>query len=588
MFGGAPLYLCDGRLKSVKVTTERLEGSRVGFDMVFEQAEVDKAMDKVYRRLVNKVNVPGFRPGKAPRYMVERVLGREAMMEDALNDILPDALKQALTENADLELIGEPEPDVVSLDPLTVRLVMDVMPTAELPADYRNIRVAVESVSVSDEELNRNLAMLQGQQTKWRFPEPERAAQLGDRAHVDIQGFTSAGPLTDKVQHDVLDLNPAEEGGNVLPALLEGVLGMKPGDDKDIATTFPEDYGNEALRGADVTFHVKLVELQEPEHRPSLDEVAQQEGDADAAALRDRIRGEITKQREERARTKQLDEILRQLNEQVKIDIPQALVQDGIERRVKELEERLSQQKIKLTQYLGYLGKTRSELEEEYRPEVERDTKTSLVVQSFAQREDITVSDEEAHAEAEHTIEMAIKTTLEREDIDMAADANDTTAAIASEMIADDGTAAEANSDSASADREEQANAIRARLMPMLDEDEFLDGIRTRLLNHKIEERLLAIANGEEPPLPANSGGEATTDSSEKSEAHGNDEASNDTNAEGTALTPTALAEQQQTAGASQVDGTQEAPAASDSPALDPTNAPTSAQTDRAKEQNPL
>jgi trigger factor len=571
----------------VKVTTERLEGSRVGFDMVFEPAEVDKAMDKVYRRLVNKVNVPGFRPGKAPRYMVERVIGRDTMLEEALGDIMPDALKQALDENSDLKLLGEPEPEVQNLDPLTVRLVMQVMPQVELPADYRSIRVPAAPVEVSDAEVTRAIGQLQSQQTKWSFPETERTAQLGDRAHVDIQGFTGEGPLSSKVQHDVLDLIPIEEGGSILPDLLDGIVGMKTGEEKDIATTFPEDYGDERLRGADVTFHVKLVEIQQGE-RPSLDDVAKAEGLADAEALRERIREQLTKEREERARSEQLDAMLRELNDRVDVALPQALVQDGVERRVKELEERLSRQKIKLSQYLGYLGKSRSDLEEEMRPEVERDTRTSLLIEQFAKREGLSVKEAEVRAEAERSIEAMIKSTLEQQEAEDEASAPPVADEVGDLDIEQTDTLLDAiaatpasSNEEAEATRQQRVAEVRQRLEPMLKNEDFLTSVATRMLNRGIEDRLLAIANGEQLPEPSADGDKA------EASASGSD-VTRDIEAEDTPLTPDELAEQQQTAGAIEVDGAREAPAESESPPLNPFNAPTSAQTDRAKEKNDL
>ncbi len=593
----------------MKVTTERLEGSRVGFDMVFEPAEVDKAMDKVYRRLVNKVNVPGFRPGKAPRYMVERVIGHEAMLEEAIEDILPDALKQALDENSDLELLGEPEPEVQNVDPLTVRLVMQVMPQVELPADYRSIRVPATPVEVSDADVTRAIGQLQSQQTKWSFPETERTAKRGDRAHVDIQGFTGEGPLSDKVQHDVLDLVPIEEGGSILPDLLDGIVGMKTGEEKDIATTFPEDYGDEQLRGADVTFHVTLVEIQQGE-RPSPDDVAKAQGLAGAEALRERTREQLTKVRAERARSEQLDSMLRELNDRADLALPEALVQDGIERRVKELEERLGQQKIKLNQYLGYLDKSRSDLEEEMRPEVERDTKTSLLIEQFAKRERLTVKEAEVRAEAERSIEAVINSTLEQQEAEDEASAPPIADEVSDLTLAQTDTVFDAvaasptpSSEEAVADRQQRVAEVRQRLESMLANEDFLTSVATRLLNRKIEDRLLAIANGEQLPEPSADGNEAETtarDASNKSEADDSSasdkaEANNDgtdvisdTEPEDTPLTPDQLAEQQQTAGATEVEGAREAPAESESPPLNPFNAPTSAQTDRAKEKNDL
>ncbi len=560
----------------MKVTTERLEGSRVGFDMEFEPDEVSKAMDKVYRRIVNKVNVPGFRPGKAPRYMVERVVGRETMLEDAISEILPDAMKQALDDNKDLDLIGEPESEIKSVDPLVVRVTMATMPQIELPTDYRSIRVPAEPVSVSEDDVARVLHQAQSQLAKWNFPDPERPAKLGDRVHVDVQGYTADGPLYRTVQKEVFDLLSDEEGNNLLPALRDGLIGMNVGEEKDVATTLPEDYAEERLRGADVTFHVKLIEVQEGE-RPSLDEVAQQEGLADEAALRQRVRERLTTQREERSRSQQVDAIIRELADRVDVELPHVLIQDGIQRRVEELEERLSQQKLKLNQYLGYIGKTRADLEAEMREEVARDTKTSLLIEQLAEREGIMVSDEEVRQEAERRIETAIKQTVEQQtaaftteaETDDADDMELAEPASAEEVTTEDeaeaeATATEGESEDVTAMMERM---VREQLGPMAQNEDYLDNVRREMLNHRIEDRLVAIASGDQLPEP---------------------NASEPAGAGEIALTPAALAEQQQTAGAGEFAGAQEAPAEADSPALNPINAPTSAQTDRADEMNDL
>lgn len=578
----------------MKVTSERLEGSRVGFDMEFEPDELNKAMDKVYRKLVNKVNIPGFRPGKAPRYMVERVIGREAMMEDAINEVLPDALKKAMADNPDLEFVGEPESDIKNQEPLTVRVIMQVMPSVELPADYREIRVHAVPVDVSDEEVTRSLASLQAERTKWRFPEHERPAKLGDRAHVDIQGFTADGPLTSKVQKDVLDLTPVEEGGNLLPDLLNGLVGMNVGEEKDIATTFPEDYGREDVRGQDVTFNVKLVEIQEPEERPSLEELAKEQNLADADALREQVRQQLTEQREKAAREHQLNDMLVELNNRVDVALPDALVQEGVERRVSEMEENLSRQKLKLNQYLGYLGKSRAEFEQELRPEVERDTKTSLLVEQFARREGITVSDEEVQQEAQRSLDAAIRASMKQQDLESVSDTaevdTDAMAAAASAELEQNEGEATASSDSEDDTFQQRYDAALQSLAPLLKDESYLDTFRSHLLNRKIEDRLLAIANGEElPPLSASDAeSEASAASSEDGETVSDSDSESSATTQETALTPDELAEQEQTAGAGEFAGAKEAPAESDAPPPPPIDAPTSGQTDRAKEENPL
>ncbi len=601
----------------MKTTTERLEGSRIALDIEVEAEQLNKAMDKVYRRLVNQVNVPGFRRGKAPRYMVERVVGREVMMDEAMHDIMPAALKQGLDSEPNLRPVGEPEAEMKSLDPFVIRVILEVMPDIQLPADYRDIRVDAPDTSITDTQIERVIKQLVGEATEWSFPAEERAARMGDRAHVDVQGFTAQGPLSAQVQHDVLDLISAEEGGDVLPDLLAGVVGMKPGDEKDIVTTFPDDYGNEELRGADVTFHIKLVELQEGT-RPELSAIAAKQGLADEAAMRENIRTELVARRETQGREAHLDQILEKMMESADFPVPASMVREELDERMKRLEAQLKEQKININQYLQYTGKTRKELEDDMRPDIERQSRVAMLVERLAEVEGIEVDDAEIEAELDTLIDSTTKSVI--------ADSKAQTAALASPDLSDDDVTAstedaepsESEATEATAPGEEATlpadftpdpstadampiasdevasdeaasdetapnvqsndflnNAIHSMVRQQFDTEETRDRLRSRLLNRKIEDRIIAIATGTASELPA------------ASMSSGSDETglaeTQDTTATADAQTPDQLAEAQQTAGGESDGATRQAPAASsDDEQLDE-NAPTSGQTDRAE-----
>lgn|GEM_PF-1444405 len=601
----------------MKTTTERLEGSRVALDIEVEAEQINKAMDKVYRRLVNQVNVPGFRRGKAPRYMVERVVGREVMMDEAMHDLMPAALKQGLDSEPNLRPVGEPEAEMKSLDPFVIRVILEVMPDIQLPADYRDIRVDAPDTSITDTQIERVIKQLVGEATEWSFPAEERAARMGDRAHVDVQGFTAQGPLSVQVQHDVLDLIPAEEGGDVLPDLLAGVVGMKPGDEKDIVTTFPDDYGNEELRGADVTFHIKLVELQEGT-RPELSAIAVKQGLANEAAMRENIRTELVARRETQGREAHLDQILEKMMASADFPVPSSMVREELDERMKRLEAQLKEQKINLNQYLQYTGKTRKELEDDMRPDIERQSRVAMLVERLAEVEGIEVDDAEIEAELDTLIDSTTKSVIadskaqtaalanpDLSDDDVTADTEDaeqseseaTEAAAPGEVAtlpadftpdpstqdampaaSEEATSEEAASDDTAPTAQSNDllnNAIRSMVRQQFDTEETRDRLRSRLLNRKIEDRIIAIASGTAPELPAAS---LSSDSDEASLAE-----TQDTTATADAQTPDQLAEAQQTAGGESDGATRQAPAASsDDEQLDE-NAPTSGQTDRAE-----
>jgi trigger factor len=383
----------------VQITREDLPDRQVALLIEFAPEEVEPALNKTYQRLSRKVNIPGFRPGKAPRAIFERYVGREALVQEASQGLLADAVKEAL-EREQLEGAEVDDASIESTDPLRVRVVFDRDPLVEV-GDYEDIRVAAEPVNIGDSEVEHMIEHLRRRDAEWHAPAEARAAAFGDRVTVDLETFTIDGPVSNMTGVDQT-FELSAETANTWPQDIDaGIVGMNIGDEKDLAIVFPDAYPDTDLRNKDATVHVKLKDIQEADLPELTDEFAGKvaPGVTSVDALRTRLGENLRGEQEQTAKGNQVRAALTALKERSTVDVPKAMINDEIQHRFEDLTQSLQQRRITPARYFSYNGSSEAEWREAQREAAREALKELLVLREFATREGITVSPDEIEAE---------------------------------------------------------------------------------------------------------------------------------------------------------------------------------------------
>ncbi len=377
---------------------EKIEHNKIKLDIEVAAPEVDSALERAYRTVVRKVNLPGFRKGKVPRRILEARFGPEVLHQDALEYLIPSAYDQAIGE-IDAEPIGEPEFDFESIEQgktFSFQAVVEVLPAVEL-GEYKGVEVEQEAAGVSDEEMKRYLESLREQHARLVPVEDETVGiREGDLALIDFQGFVGGEPFPEgEAENYSLELGSK----SFIPGFEEQLVGMKVHEEKEIEVTFPEEYRNEELAGQEACFKVTLKQIKEKQ-LPDLDddfvkEISEFENFAEYEAdLRDRLE----KAQAERAKTGLEEMLIEKVSAASQVELPDVLVERQIDRLLGEMEQYLRYQGLTLEKFVEMAGKTMEELRDEKRPEAEKRTKANLVLDAVVKKEGFTVDDSEIDA----------------------------------------------------------------------------------------------------------------------------------------------------------------------------------------------
>jgi trigger factor len=368
--------------------------SQVVLQIEVEPERVEKSLDAAYQRLVQRASVPGFRKGKAPRVMLERHLGRDALLQEALDRLIPEVYREALEEQ-EIEPIEMPHLEMVSTEPLVMKATVPVRPTIEL-GDYRSLRVPREPVIVPEEQVDEALEALRH---RYANLEPvERPIQWGDFIRVDMLITVDGRRVVD--QKDVEF--PLREGAAVyLPGFAEKLLGLEKGQEAEFELRVPEDYADRGLAGKDCACRVKVHEVKEEKLPPLDDSFAREvgEGFAGVQALRDRLASDLREAEEQAAMERYRTQVISVLEENARLEYPPVLVEKEIDRFLRE--QAGPQGDGDIERYLQRAGKSEEELREEMRPVAERRLRRSLLLSKVAEVENIEVDDSEVGQELE-------------------------------------------------------------------------------------------------------------------------------------------------------------------------------------------
>ena len=379
---------------------EKLEKSRVALTIEASAEEFEAAVNKAYLKMRGKINVPGFRVGKAPRKIIEKMYGAEVFYEEAVNIILPDAYEDAVKEQG-LETVGYPQVELESCtkDGVVFKCTVAVYPEVKL-GQYKGLEAPKAEVKVAAADVNARLKEMADRNS--RLVSVERAVKKGDTADIDFEGFDN-GVAFDGGKGENFDLEIGS--GSFVPGFEEQLVGMKAGEEKDIDITFPENYTPE-LAGKPVVFHVKVNEVKVKEVPAIDDEFAKDVSEFDTLKdLKADIKKKMTAERTEAAQRAFEDVLMAKVAEGVEADIPQEMVELQAERMMEQFKQQLASQGIPFDQYLQMTGTTEADFRKQADGPAAEQVKMDLAVEAIIKAEGLEASDEDVENEMKSVAE---------------------------------------------------------------------------------------------------------------------------------------------------------------------------------------
>ena len=379
---------------SVK-SCEKVEKSQVALTIEVGAAEFEAAVEKAYRKLRRKINVPGFRPGKAPRKIIEGMYGAEVFYEEAINIAFPEAYEAAVKEK-ELQVVGYPTVELegeCTKDGFTFKATAPVYPEVTL-GQYKGLSAPKDEVKVTAADVDERVKILQDRNT--RLVSVDREAKEGETAVIDFEGFLDGKPFDGgKGENHSLELG----SHSFVPGFEEQVIGMKAGDEKDIDITFPEDYHKD-LAGKAVVFKVKVHEVKEKEVPALDDEFAKDVSEFDTLKdLKADLKKKITEERQKDADRAFEDALMEQVAANITADVPDAMVEGQARQFLENFKTQIVQQGIPYDQYMKMTGMDEKKLLEDAKEPALRQVRLDLALAAIIKAENIEASDEEVEAE---------------------------------------------------------------------------------------------------------------------------------------------------------------------------------------------
>ena len=378
------------------ISCEKLEKSMVELQFSIDAETFKAAVNNAFKREGKKYAIPGFRKGKAPRHMIEKMYGSDIFHYDAVNDLFPEAYEAAVKE-AKIDVVGRPDPEVVSMseaDGVVLKVKVAVKPEVEL-GEYAGLTVTKEAKNVNEADVDAEVKRMQDR--NGRLLTREGAAENGDTVDIDFEGFVDGKAFEGgKAEHYSLVLG----SGSFIPGFEDQVVGHSAGEEFDVNVKFPEEYGAAELAGKDATFKIKLHEVKYKELPALDDELAKDCSEYDTldefkASIRNNIKTNLDKQAEQKVENDLMDQVIANM----KADIPDAMVDSRIDELVQDFEYRISQQGLKLADYLKYMGMNIEQFRAQFKEQADKQVKMRLAMEAIVAKEGITASDEEFEEE---------------------------------------------------------------------------------------------------------------------------------------------------------------------------------------------
>ena len=383
----------------MSVQVENLEKNMVKLTIEVPAEELEKAIDAAYKKQKNQISIPGFRKGKVPRAMVEKMYGVEVFYEDAANTLMQQNYPSAVEESG-VDIVSRPSIDVVQIEkgkPFIYTAEVAVRPEVTL-GKYMGVTVTKIDTSVSDDEVAEALEQQRNNNAR-TISVTDRPVAVGDTAVIDFEGFVDGVAFEGGKGEN----HPLEIGSHTFIDNFEDQLvGKNAGDEVEVNVTFPEQYQAADLAGKPATFKVKINEIKAKELPELDDEFAQDVSEFDTLAeYKESLKKNLEEKKENEAKRTKEDEAVQKIIDKSKMDIPEAMIDTQCETMIEEFAQRIAQSGLSMDQYLQFSGLTVDGLKEQVRPEALSRIQASLVLEQIAKDENIEVSDDDVNAEIE-------------------------------------------------------------------------------------------------------------------------------------------------------------------------------------------
>ena len=385
---------------SVKV--EKLENSMAKLTVEVPAEELEKALDRAYNKTKNKLNVPGFRKGKAPRNIIEKMYGPEIFYEDAANDLVEREYEKAYDECGE-DIVSSPEIEVVEIEkgkPFVFTATVALKPEIKL-GKYKGVKIEKVETEVTDEEVD--AAIEKERENSARTVAVDRPVKDKDLTVIDFEGFVDGKAFEGgKGENYPLTIG----SGVFIPGFEEQLIGAKKGEEVEVKVTFPEDYQAEELKGKEAVFKCKVNEIKEKELPELDDEFASEVSEYDTfAEYKEATKKNLSEKKAEDAKTIKEDRVIEAIVEASEINIPEAMLETEKRQMVQDFAQRIQSQGLSMQQYAQFTGVTAESLLEQAGPSAEKRIKSRLVVENIVKAEKIEVTEEEYEKELERLAE---------------------------------------------------------------------------------------------------------------------------------------------------------------------------------------
>lgn len=375
----------------------KLEGNKGEIKVEFTTEEWKAAQNKALKKLAKRVNIPGFRNGKAPLAMVKKQLSTMAVLDEAMNNILDANFTQIITENPET-IIAQPTLDIdeINEEVLKVTFKVEVKPEITL-GQYKGFEVTKEETEVTEEEIEMELTRMQQQFAEMTVKE-EGEVEDGDTAVIDFEGFVDGVAF----EGGKGEQHPLTIGSHsFIEGFEEQVIGMKVNEEKDIVVTFPEDYSAADLAGKEATFKVLVHEIK-TRTLPAIEDLPEEaeiEGVETLEDLKLNIKTRMQNQKDAAAEEKYTDELYTKVIEASPFDLPESILNQELESTVNDIRQNIQQQGLDLDTFLKITGKTPESFKEEIKPQAEKRARLNLILEAIVKAENLTVTEEEIDEE---------------------------------------------------------------------------------------------------------------------------------------------------------------------------------------------
>lgn len=375
---------------------EKIEASKVELEFSVDKEAFEAAVNRAYKKEVGKINIPGFRKGKAPKAIIEKMYGKSFFYDTALNDILPEAYDSAVKESG-IDPVAQPEIEVVSIDDNGVLFNAKVFVKPDVKiADYFGIEVTKEVAPVTDEELNKEIDLVRERNSR-EIDVNDRPAELGDTVVIDYEGFVDEVAFEGGKGNDyALKLG----SGQFIPGFEDQIVGKNIDEEFDVNVTFPTEYHAKELAGKPAVFKVKVHAITKIELPDADDEFAKDVSEFDTFdEYKADLKAKLEKRHESQADAAVENQIMDALIEKLDADIPEPMFVTESENFVRDYDNQLRMQGLDLETYFRYTGMNAEKLREQFRPQAEKQVKGRLALEKIAELENISASDEDVNNE---------------------------------------------------------------------------------------------------------------------------------------------------------------------------------------------